>query len=389
MKRTECLAMILAGGKGSRLGVLTETLAKPGVLFGGKYRIIDFPLSNCRHSGIDTVGILTQYQPLELNWYIGNGSSWDLDSDRGGTFVLPPYMGNSSSNWYQGTADAIYQNLNFIDMINPQYVLILSGDHIYNMDYSKMLAFHKKHNAGATIGAIRVPLSEASRFGIMTADDNMQVNKFEEKPENPRSDLASMGIYIFNKDLLKKYLMSDAALTDSQHDFGKNIIPTMLQEQIPLFAYPFEGYWKDVGTIDSLWQANMDLLADDPPLDLNNPDWRVYSGNQALPPHYVGPRGSAKGSLVGEGAAILGNVVRSVIFYGVTIEEGAKVTNSVIMPGTVIEHDVVIDKAIIGERCRVHAGTRIQNEDGSVFVEGNDTELFPDDCHTAKGDEQA
>lgn len=377
MRKAECMAMILAGGKGSRLGVLTKSLAKPGVLFGGKYRIIDFPLSNCRHSGIDTVGILTQYQPLELNWYIGNGSSWDLDSDEGGTFVLPPYMSDTVSNWYQGTADAIYQNLNFINLIGSDYVLILSGDHIYSMDYAKMLAFHKKHKAGATIGTIRVPWDEASRFGIMTTNDDMKVVKFEEKPKNPGSNLASMGIYIFNRELLQKYLIADAKDPDSQHDFGKNVIPAMLAHEIPLYAYPFEGYWKDVGTIESLWQANMDLIADDPPLDLNNPDWRIYSGNQALPPHFLGPKGSAKSSLIGEGSAVLGTVNRSVIFYDVTIEEGAKVTNSVIMPGTVIQKNAVVDKAIIGERCCIHEGTKVHNEDGTVAVLGNDADEYP------------
>ena len=384
MRKSDCLAMILAGGKGSRLGVLTKSLAKPGLLFGGKYRIIDFALSNCRHSGIDTVGILTQYQPLELNWYIGNGSSWDLDSDRGGAFVLPPYMSDAGSDWYQGTADAIYQNLNFVDLIGAEYVLILSGDHIYSMDYAKMLAFHKKHNAGATIGTIRVPWNEANRFGIMKTDDDMKIEKFQEKPKNPESNLASMGIYIFNIEYLKKYLVADASDPNSSHDFGKDVIPKMIEENIPLYAYPFEGYWKDVGTIDSLWQANMDLLADDPPLDLNNPDWRIYSGSQSMPPHIIGPKGSAKSSLVGEGAAILGNVVRSVVFYGVTIEEGAKVTNSVIMPGPIIERDAVIDKAIIGERCTVHAGAIVKSDDGSVVVYGNDEDIKNKSAKAAK-----
>ena len=375
MRKSECLAMILAGGKGSRLGVLTKNMAKPGLLFGGKYRIIDFTLSNCRHSGITTVGILTQYQPLQLNWYIGNGSSWDLDSDQGGAFVLPPYMSDAGSDWYQGTADAIYQNLNFVDLIGSDYVLILSGDHIYSMDYARMLAFHKKHKAGATIGVIRVPWSEASRFGIMKTDDDMRIEKFQEKPKNPESNLASMGIYIFDRSYLKKFLMADAKDPNSSHDFGKDVIPAMLAQNIPLYAYPFEGSWKDVGTIDSLWQANMDLLADDPPLDLNNPDWRIYSGSQAMPPHFIGPKGSAKSSLVGEGAAIMGNVVRSVIFYGVTIEEGAKVSNSVIMPGSVIERGAVVEKAIIGERCVIHAGSVVHNSDNSVFVIGNDGDV--------------
>jgi glucose-1-phosphate adenylyltransferase len=388
MRKSDCLAMILAGGKGSRLGVLTKNQAKPGLLFGGKYRIIDFTLSNCRHSGINTVGILTQYQPLALNWYIGNGSSWDLDSDRGGAFVLPPYMSDDATNWYRGTADAIYQNMNFIDMIGAEYVLVLSGDHIYSMDYAKMLAFHKKHRAGCTIGTIRVPWNEASRFGIMTTDENMQISKFQEKPKNPESNLASMGIYIFNRKLLEKYLTADAKEPNSEHDFGKNVIPAMLAQNVPLYAYPFEGYWKDVGTIESLWQANMDLLADDPPLDLNNPDWRIYSGNQSLPPHIIGANGSAKSSLVGEGSVILGNVNRSVIFYGVTVKEGAKVTNSVLMPGTVVEKDAIVDKAIIGERCIIHEGVVVHNEDGTVAVYGND-ERVKGKQSKAKGDETA
>lgn len=380
--------MILAGGKGSRLGVLTKDQAKPGLLFGGKYRIIDFTLSNCRHSGIGTVGILTQYQPLELNWYVGNGNSWDLDSDTGGTFVLPPYTNDAGSNWYRGTADAIYQNLNFVDMIGDDYVLILSGDHIYSMNYAKMLAFHKKHEAAVTIGTIRVPWDEASRFGIMVADDNMRITKFQEKPKQPESNLASMGIYIFNRTILEDYLKADAADENSEHDFGKNVIPAMLRDQIALYAYPFEGYWKDVGTIDSLWQANMDLLADDPPLDLSDTEWRVYSANQSMPPHYIGPKGSVTSSLIAEGAAILGQVSNSVIFYGVTVEEGAKVVDSVVMPGTVIEKNAVVDKAIIGEDCTVHSNAVVHHKDGTVAVFGRHTEVAPQkNVKAAKGDE--
>lgn len=388
MRKSNYLAMILAGGKGSRLGVLTKDQAKPGMLFGGKYRIIDFTLSNCRHSGIGTVGILTQYQPLELNWYVGNGSSWDLDSDTGGTFVLPPYTNDAGSNWYRGTADAIYQNLNFVDMIGDDYVLILSGDHIYSMNYAKMLAFHKKHEAAVTIGTIRVPWDEASRFGIMVADDNMRITKFQEKPKQPESNLASMGIYIFNRTILEDYLKADAADENSEHDFGKNVIPAMLRDQIALYAYPFEGYWKDVGTIDSLWQANMDLLADDPPLDLSDTEWRVYSANQSMPPHYIGPKGSVTSSLIAEGAAILGQVSNSVIFYGVTVEEGAKVVDSVVMPGTVIEKNAVVDKAIIGEDCTVHSNAVVHHKDGTVAVFGRHTEVAPQkNVKAAKGDE--
>ena len=366
--------MILAGGRGSRLGVLTKDQAKPGLLFGGKYRIIDFPLSNCRNSGINTVGILTQYQPLELNWYVGNVSLLDLDSDRGGAYILPPYESDGGSNWYRGTANAIYQNLNFVEMVGDDYVLILSGDHIYSMDYAKMLAFHKKHQAKVTIATIRVPWDEASRFGIMVADETMRINKFQEKPAKPESNLASMGIYIFDRDVLESYLKADAKDEKSEHDFGKNVIPAMLKDKLPLYAYPFEGYWKDVGTIDSLWQANMDLIADEPPLDLNNPAWRIYSASQSMPPHFVGPEGSAKSSIVAEGSAILGNVINSIIFYDVTIEKGAKVSNSVILPGTVIKKGAVVDKAIIGERCIIHDGAVVQNEDGSIAVLGRNEE---------------
>lgn len=373
--------MILAGGKGSRLGVLTKNVAKPAVLFGGKYRIIDFTLSNCRNSGIDTVGILTQYQPLELNWYIGNGSSWDLDSEHGGTFVLPPYMNDmDSSNWYQGTADAIYQNLNFLDLIDPPYVLVLSGDHIYRMDYGAMLAFHKKHRAQATVSTLRVPLAEASRFGIMNADAEYRITEFEEKPSHPKSDLASMGIYIFDTAVLRRYLVEDAARTDSEHDFGKNILPWMIADNVPVYAYPFEGYWKDVGTFESLWQANMDLLSDTPPLSLNDPDWRIYSGNQSLPPHYVGPEGSLVSSLAGEGAVIQGRVEHSVIFYDVTVEAGATVTDSVVMPGTVIEAGATVEHAILGERCRVRAGAVVRGTGCAIKVYGNDAVVLPADA---------
>lgn len=370
MKKSNCLAMILAGGRGSRLGVLTKDLAKPGMLFGGKYRIIDFPLSNCQNSGIHTVGILTQYQPLELNWYVGNGSAWNLDADNGGTFILPPYQTDDGSNWYRGTADAIYQNLNFVDMVGDDYVLVLSGDHIYSMDYAKMLTFHKKHNAAVTIGTIRVSWEEATRFGIMVTDPNLKITKFQEKPAHPESNLASMGIYIFNKDVLESYLKADAKDETSEHDFGKNVIPAMLRDHLALYAYPFEGYWKDVGTIDSLWQANMDLIADDPPIDLRDKSWRIYSGNQNYPPHYVGPNASVQSSLVAEGSMVLGSVTSSVIFYGVTIKEGAKVTNSVIMPGTVVEEGAVVDKAIIGENCLIKKHAVLKNPDGSVAVLG-------------------
>ena len=287
------IAMLLAGGQGSRLGVLTSDVAKPAVAFGGKYRIIDFPLSNCINSGIDTVGVLTQYQPLRLNTHIGIGIPWDLDRNNGGVTVLPPYERSNNSEWYTGTANAIYQNLRYMESYNPEYVLILSGDHIYKMDYEVMLDFHKGNNAEVTVAGMPVPMLEASRFGIMVANENMRITKFQEKPAKPESNLASMGIYIFDRDVLESYLKADAKDEKSEHDFGKNVIPTMLADQVPLYAYPFEGYWKDVGTIDSLWQANMDLIADEPPIDLRDSKWRIYSGNQSLPPHLLGPNGSA------------------------------------------------------------------------------------------------
>ena len=349
MKKSNCLAMILAGGKGSRLGVLTKDQAKPGLLFGGKYRIIDFPLSNCRNSGIDTVGILTQYQPLELNWYIGNGSSWNLDSTKGGTYVLPPYQSDGGSNWYRGTADAIYQNLNFVEMVGDDYVLILSGDHIYSMDYDKMLNFHKKHHAKVTIGTIRVPWDEASRFGIMVANENMRITKFQEKPAKPESNLASMGIYIFDRDVLESYLKADAKDEKLEHDFGKNVIPAMLADQVPLYAYPFEGYWKDVGTIDSLWEANLDLLNPKVDLDLSDPSWKIYSRTPTAPPHYVSPDATVQNSMVTEGCEISGDVDFSVIFADVTIEKGAVIRDSIIMPGTVIKSGAVVQYAIVAE----------------------------------------
>ena len=374
MHKTECMAMILAGGKGSRLGALTKHLAKPGVLFGSKYRIIDFPLSNCRNSGITTVGILTQYQPLELNWYIGNGNAWDLDAVVGGTFILPPYMGDdddASNSWYQGTADAIYQNLNFVDLIDPDYVLILSGDHIYAMDYDKMLSFHKAHKAAVTVSTIEVPWEEASRFGIMAADASERITEFKEKPSHPKSNKASMGIYIFNKDILVKYLKNDAKDKTSVHDFGKNIIPNLLANKERLYSYTFPGYWKDVGTIESLWEANMDLLEEHPKLQLDNPKWRIYSGNRDYPPHYAGPKAKIKKSLVGEGSQILGTIDHSVIFYDVIVAAGAKVSNSVVMPGTVIEKGAVVDNAIVGESCHIYEKGKVQGTKEKVFLLGH------------------
>jgi len=350
LRKKEWIAMLLAGGQGSRLYSLTKNLAKPAVPFGGKYRIIDFPLSNCVNSGIDTVGVLTQYQPLVLNEYIGSGQPWDLDRQEGGVFVLPPYQKSSGSDWYTGTANAIYQNLPFIERYNPEYVLILSGDHIYKMDYEKMLKFHKEKEADCTIAVLQVPMEEASRFGIMNAQEDGKIYEFEEKPAHPKSNLASMGIYIFTWKKLREYLEQDAKTPGSANDFGKNIIPSMLAANEQMYAYAFDGYWKDVGTIDSLWEANMDLLDPKVPLSLYGPDWKIYARNPALPPHYIAPGAHVQNSMVTEGCVIEGTVDFSVVFAGVTIEEGAVVRDSIIMPGSVIQKGAVVDYAIVAEQ---------------------------------------
>ncbi len=347
--KKEWIAMLLAGGQGSRLYTLTHSIAKPAVPFGGKYRIIDFPLSNCVNSGVDTVGVLTQYQPLELNDYIGNGQPWDLDRNNGGVHVLPPYQKQQGSDWYTGTANAIYQNIPFIDRYDPEYVLILSGDHIYKMDYSKMLKFHKEKNADCTIAVIDVPMEEASRFGIMSCDEDMKIFQFEEKPKNPTSTLASMGIYIFSWKKLRYYLEKDEKTEGSSKDFGKNIIPDMLNAGEGLFAYTFDSYWKDVGTIDSLWEANMDLINPNVPLDLHDKSWKIYSRTPVMPPHFISDKALVQNSLVTEGCSIDGKVDFSVIFAGVTIEEGAEVRDSIVMPGTVIKKGAKINYAIIAE----------------------------------------
>ncbi len=379
-KKKEWLAMLLAGGQGSRLYALTKALAKPAVPFGGKYRIIDFPLSNCVNSGIDTVGVLTQYQPLILNEYIGNGHPWDLDRIDGGVFTLPPYQSNKGSDWYSGTANAIYQNIQFIERYDPEYVLILSGDHIYKMDYNKMLSYHKEKNADCTIAVLDVPMEEASRFGIMNTNEDYSVYEFEEKPKEPKSTLASMGIYIFNWKKLKEYLIADEADPKSSKDFGKNIIPKMLGGGERLFAYPFDGYWKDVGTIDSLWEANMDLLNPRVPMDLYDETWKIYARNPVLPPHYVADTAHVIDSMVTEGCYIEGNVDLSVLFAGVTVEEGATVLNSIVMPGAVIkkgakvsysilaENTVIEENAIVGE-CPENSND-LENWGVTVVAEG-------------------
>ncbi|WP_315082231.1 glucose-1-phosphate adenylyltransferase [uncultured Clostridium sp.] len=348
MGNTEIVAMILAGGQGSRLGVLTKKLAKPAVPFGGKYRIIDFPLSNCANSGIHTVGVLTQYKPLELNAHIGIGLPWDLDRKDGGVSILPPYQEEKGGNWYKGTANAIYQNIEFVDRYDPEYVLILSGDHIYKMNYTKMLEFHKEKNADATIGVIEVPINEASRFGIMNTRDDMSIYEFEEKPKIPKSNLASMGIYIFNWKTLKKYLRNDEVNKSSSNDFGKDIIPSMLNDGGKMIAYPFEGYWKDVGTIESLWQANMDLLKSDNQLDLHDQDWKIYSTNPVRPAQYIGENAKVTNSLIVEGCTVNGTVQNSVLFQGVQVGKNTIIKDSVIMTNAKIGDNVIIEKAIIG-----------------------------------------
>ena len=368
MRKTECLGMILAGGQGSRLKALTKTVAKPAVPFGGKYRIIDFPISNCVNSGITKVGVLTQYKPFELHNYLGAGSAWDLDRIGGGIFILPTYAREKGADWYSGTADAIYQNLNFIDLNDPDYVLILSGDHIYTMDYSWMLESHKANNADVTIGVFEVPLEEAPRFGIMVTDkETGRITEFQEKPKEPKSTLASMGIYIFSKPFLKKYLEEDGANENSTHDFGNDLIPKMLNDGARLFSYAFDGYWKDVGTIESLWQANMDLLQDQPPFELNG-DWKIYSSNPSMPPHYIGPDGVVKQAMIAEGAQILGQVEHSVIFGGVKVGKGAKVTNSVVFPFTKIEDGAVVDHAILAQDVTIKANAKVEGKEGEISV---------------------
>ena len=356
MAKKEWMAMLLAGGQGSRLYTLTKNLAKPAVPYGGKYRIIDFPLSNCVNSGIDTVGVLTQYQPLVLNEYISNGIPWDLDRVNGGVHVLPPYQKSIGSMWYSGTANAIYQNMQFIERYDPDYVVILSGDHIYKMNYAKMLRFHKEKEADCTIAVLEVEMEEASRFGIMNADEDFRVNEFEEKPKEPKSNLASMGVYIFTWDKLREYLTADAADETSSNDFGKNIIPSMLNNDEKLYAYPFQGYWKDVGTIDSLWEANMDLLNPNVELELNDYSWRVYSRSPALPPHHVAETANIQNSLITEGCEIAGEVDFSVLFAGVKVEEGAKVHDSILMPGAVVRKGAVVEYSIVAEDAFIDEG---------------------------------
>ena len=386
LPKQEVVAMLLAGGQGSRLGVLTRNLAKPAVPFGGKYRIIDFPLSNCVNSGIETVGVLTQYQPLELNDYIGNGQPWDLDSNNAGVHVLPPYQKQKKTDWYKGTANAIHQNIPFIERYNPDYVVVLSGDHIYKMDYSKMLNFHKEKNAACTIAVYEVPMAEASRFGILNTNEDGSIYEFDEKPKKPKSNKASMGIYVFTWEKLRKYLEEDENDPKSQNDFGKNVLPAMLNAGESMFAYRFEGYWKDVGTIESLWESNMDLLDPNIPLDLNDPEWRIYSRNPVMPPHYVAKGATIQNSLAAEGCNVYGTVDFSVLFAGVYVAPGAVVRDSIIMPGSRIEEGATVQYAIVAENSVVGANSVVgqrpedmeNKEDWGVAVIGPGCTLAPD-----------
>lgn len=369
MVAKEMIGLLLAGGQGSRLGVLTATTAKPAVPYGGKFRIIDFPLSNCINSGIDTVGVFTQYQPLELNAHIGIGKPWDLDRINGGVTILSPFLKGDMGEWFKGTANAVYQNIHYIDKISPKYVIILSGDHIYKMDYAKMLDAHKKNGADATISVFEVPLDEASRFGIMNTDENSKIYEFEEKPSAPKSNLASMGVYIFNWDMLRDYLIRDDLDPESNNDFGKNIIPTMLAEGRAMYAYAFSGYWKDVGTIQAYWESNMDLIERVPDFNLFERDWKIYTTNPVKPTHYVGPTGSIKKSIVAEGCMVYGTIRNSIIFPGVYIAEGAVIEDSIIMSNTRIGTNAHILKSILSENVvvgndvKIGFGEFVVNED--------------------------
>lgn len=379
MRKKEIVAMLLAGGQGKRLKGLTRTLAKPAVYFGGTYRIIDFPLSNCSNSGVDTVGVLTQYEPLVLHSYIGVGTDWDMDRKYGGVFVLPPHEREDGSNWYRGTADAIYRNVKFIEQFDPEHVLILSGDHIYKMDYKALLQYHKDRDSDCTISVIDVPLEEASRFGILNTTDDLQIYEFEEKPEHPKSTLASMGVYIFKWDVLRAHLLEDAVKPFSSYDFGKDIIPLMLRNDKKLYAYPFEGYWRDVGTVRSLWEANMDLLSEDPPLDLNDSSWRIYTRNPNQPAQYIAPQANLKNCIINEGCIIHGKVEHSVLFYGVEVGKDSEITDSVIMPKVKIGKNVRIHRAIINEDIVIEDNTVIGSEDeGDILLidSEEDVELY-------------
>lgn len=374
MVKKEMVAMILAGGQGSRLGVLTKENAKPAVPFGGKYRIIDFTLSNCSNSDIDTVGVLTQYQPHILNSHIGIGMPWNLDRNNGGVSILPPHMKQTGGDWYKGTANAIYQNIRFIDSYSPEYVLILSGDHIYKMNYTKMLNYHKEKGADSTIAVIEVTNEEASRFGIMNTDENNMVYEFQEKPAKPKSNKASMGIYIFNWSVLKKALKEDELDRNSSNDFGKNIIPNLIEQKKHVFAYPFKGYWKDVGTIESYWEANMDLLKEGNELYMNDNDWKIYSVNPTMPAQYIADGAKLENSFATEGCVVLGEIKNSILFPGVYVGKGSKIIDSVVMPDTKIGDNVIVNKSIICESVTIRRNNSIGNSK-TITVIGENEEI--------------
>lgn len=390
-RKNECIAMLLAGGQGSRLGILTKRIAKPAVPFGGKYRIIDFPLSNCVNSGIHTVGVLTQYQPLELNDYIGNGEPWDLDRANGGVHILSPYQQIEGTEWYKGTANAIYQNINFIDKYDPEYVAILSGDHIYKMDYADMLAYHKEKDAACTIAMLEVDWSEASRFGLMIVNDDGTIQEFEEKPPEPHSNKASMGVYIFTWKKLRQYLIDDEANPKSSNDFGKDVIPAMHEAGEIMVAYPFKGYWRDVGTIDSLWMANMDLISPETEIDLDDPGWKIYARSPSAPPQYISNRARVRNSLIAEGCEIEGDVDFSVLFANVVVEDGAVIRDSIIMPGSVIKKNAVVEYSIVAENAIIdeyaHVGAREQDcaeGEWGITVIGENVEIKEKEIVPAK-----
>lgn len=385
MVKKDMVALILAGGQGSRLGELTKKVAKPAVAFGGKYKIIDFALSNCSNSGIDTVGVLTQYRPLDLNAHIGIGAPWDLDMRHGGVSILPPYMQKDVVTWYKGTANAVFQNLEYLDRYDPEYVLVLSGDHIYKMDYSKMLKYHKKKEADATIAVIDVSYEEAKRFGIMNVDDDGRIVEFEEKPANPKSTLASMGVYIFNYQTLKRFLIDDEADEKSDHDFGKNIIPKMLKEFKKLYTYSFDGYWRDIGTIDSIWETNMDLLRPDSGLDMYEDKWKIYTASTYSPAQYIGENAELDNSMISEGCIVKGKVKNSIVFTGAVVEEGAVVEDSLIMLDSVIKSGAHVKKAIICNRAAI--GENVSVGDGeTIKVVGEDCIITADTDSAEKAD---
>ena len=386
-RKNECIAMLLAGGQGSRLGILTHKIAKPAVPFGGKYRIIDFPLSNCVNSGIYTVGVLTQYQPLELNDYVGNGEPWDLDRANGGVHILSPYQQIEGTDWYKGTANAIYQNIHFIDKYDPEYVVVLSGDHIYKMDYADMLSYHKAQDAACTIAMREVEWKEASRFGLMIVNDDGTISEFEEKPANPRSNKASMGIYIFTWSKLREYLIADENDPESSNDFGHNVIPAMHEAGEKMVAYQFDGYWRDVGTIESLWEANMDILSPTSGINLNDPHWKIYARSPSAAPQFIAKGAEVVNSMVTEGCSVEGKADFSVLFPNSTVEEGANVKYSIIMPGAVVkkgadvQYSIVAENAVIGENAKVGAGPSDTDPDAwGVAVIGENVEIGAGAC---------